>query len=127
MKGIIGKEVADSLQVPLSSLADLLVCSYTFSSLIDSLISFILKSTSFPAKKQLDKPLSYPFGCHVTSRYVITVKLLQHGNQSDRAKWPPGFLYNRGGGTNAINQGSGEGILILRQAFPYLMINSFIL
>ena len=47
MKGIIGKEIADSLKVPLSSLADLLVYRYAFS----SLISFILKSTSFPAKK----------------------------------------------------------------------------
>ena len=28
MKGIIGKQIADSLQVPLSSLADLLVYSY---------------------------------------------------------------------------------------------------
>ena len=53
MKGIIGKEIADSLQVPLSSLADLLIYSYTFY----SLISFILKSTSFPAKKQLDRLL----------------------------------------------------------------------
>ena len=122
MKGIIGKEIADSLQVPLSSLANLLVYSYTFS----SLISFIFKSTSYPAKKLLDNPHSCPFGFHLTIqfRYVITVKLPQNGHQSDRAKWPLGFLYNRGGGTNGISQGSGEVILILSQAFPYLMINS---
>ena len=92
MKGIIGKEVADSLQVPLSSLADLLVCSYTFSSLIDSLISFILKSTSFPAKKQLDKPLSYPFGCHVTTsisvcNYSQTPSTRKPKRQSQVAAW----------------------------------------
>ena len=44
MKGIIGKQIADSLQVSLSSLADLLVYSYTFS----SLISFILFHSTTP-------------------------------------------------------------------------------
>ena len=29
------------------------------------------------------------------SWYVTSVKLPQHGNQSDTAKWPLGFLYNR--------------------------------
>ena len=88
MKGIIGKETADSLKVPLSSLADLLVYWYAFS----SLISFILKSTSFPAKEQLDKPLSYPFGCHVTTsisvcNYSQTSSTWKPKRQSQVAAW----------------------------------------
>ena len=86
---IIGKEIADTLQVSLSSLADLLVYSYTFS----NLISFILKSTSFPAKQQLDTtPLVTLSGVmwQLQSRYVLLPSNIL--NTETKATEPSGRL-----------------------------------